>query len=373
MARSTRAALAVLAGLNLLAALSGGLVRVGLWSVQAAGPRGPGAVVSHGGLMMFGFFGTLIALERAVALQRGAWVPALCGLAGLLAWTLPDPLGPWPGGAQLPPALAVAGALGLSGLYAWAWRHRAGSPAARRALALPLAVEASGAVALVVAALAWSHDELLLMRAAGSAFLVLTIAGERRELMRLVPLPPAAARGFLVGWVAGGLLLAGLTVAVLGQGADSTSAVWALRLGWALLAALALWLMRYDVARRQWKAGGWAGHTAQCLLVGYGWLAAAAVFGLAGQGVAWHLLWLGFVFAMVFGHAPIMLPALAGWRPRPTRWARLPLFIMGASLGLRIVASVGPWPEAMALAGAGHALAVASFAAVMARAVIKSS
>ena len=54
-------------------------------------------------------------------------------------------------------------------------------------------------------------------------------------------------------------------------------------------------------------------------MVGYVWLALAAVLGLLGQTVAWHTLWLGFVMAMVFGHAPIMLPALAGWRPEPTR------------------------------------------------------
>ena len=123
------------------------------------------------------------------------------------------------------------------------------------------------------------------------------------------------------------------------------------------------------MARLQWRAAGWAGHTARCLLVGYGWLGVAAGLGLAGQTSAWHALWLGFVWAMVFGHAPIMLPALAGWRPRPTRWALLPLGVMGLSLAARILADALAWPGLKGLAGAGHALAWALFAAIMVRAV----
>ncbi len=85
---------------------------------------------------------------------------------------------------------------------------------------------------------------------------------------------------------------------------------------------------------------------------------------------AWHALWLGFVFAMVFGHAPIMMPALVGWRPRPTRWALAPLALMGASLAWRLAAGVmsgdAEVPPAAAL---GHVLALGAFGAVMAVAV----
>ena len=73
--------------------------------------------------------------------------------------------------------------------------------------------------------------------------------------------------------------------------------------------------------------------------------------------------------AMVFGHAPIMLPALAGWRPEPTRWALLPLGLLGASLALRVAASATGWTAGLAMAGAGHALAFVLFGGVMVRAV----
>ena len=341
------AVVALLAVLNLLGALGGALVRVGTLAPAAAGPTGTAAVLAHGALMMAGFFGTLIALERAVALHRGLWVPLLAGVGGLCAWI--GGAGPWSTAAQ---ALWLASALGLVGLYAWAGRHRAWS--------LPLAVEGSGALALLVGTLAAAFGQAELARLGWSAFLVLTIAGERRELMRLVRLPAWSARAFLWGWAL-------LALAIAGHALGAHAA--ALALWWCVMAALALWLLRFDIAPRQWRAAGWAGHTAICLSIGYGWLLLAAVLGLAGQPVAWHVLWLGFVMAMVFGHAPIMLPALAGWRPRPTRWALLPLGLMGASVALRVAVTLADLPQAWPLVGAAHVVALLSFALLMAHAV----
>lgn len=336
---------ASLALVNLLGALAGGLQRLGSLPppLAQAGPLAQ-AQLLHGALMMAGFFGSLISLERVVALRRGIWVPLASGAAGLLAL-----LG-WPGWAA---GLWILAAAGLIYLYLWATKHRA--------LSLPLAVEASAALALLWAAVAFAQAAAHPARWAWSLFLVLTIVGERRELMRLRPLPPWAGRAFLLAWA----MLAG--VALLMGPAPHLAAV----LGWAVLGLLALWLLYFDLARLQWRMPGWAGHTAICLLLGYVWLLAAALAGLAGQGqaggIAWHLLWLGFVFAMVFGHAPIMLPALAGLRPRPSRWALAPLALMGASLLLRSAAVLGGRPSWLALAGLGHGLALLWFALTMAR------
>ena len=340
-------AVAAMAILNLLGAVGGGLVRLGALPAQGLGPTGPHAIGAHGAVMMAGFFGALIALERVVALRRGLWVPALAALGGWLAWGA----GLWTAAG----VLWVASAAGLVWLYAWAGSHRA--------MSLPLAVEASGALALLVANSAWASGLPDAARIGWSAFLVLTIAGERRELTRLVRLPAWASKAFLLVW-------AGSVAAVL-------LAWWrpdvAVLLWWITMALLAAWLLRWDVATRQWRARGWAGHTALCLVVGYAWLAVAAVLGLAGQTIAWHVLWLGFVMAMVFGHAPIMLPALAGWRPEPTRWALLPLGVLGVSLALRVGASVTGWAGGLVVSGAGHALAFLLFGAVMVRAVRRGS
>ncbi len=336
-------AAAAMAILNLLGAVGGGLVRLGTLPALGLGPTGTHAIGAHGAVMMAGFFGALIALERVVALRRGLWVPVLAALGGWLAWGA----GLWTAAG----GLWVVSAAGLVWLYAWAGSNRA--------MSLPLAVEASGALALLVANAAFAMGQMDAARIGWSAFLVLTIAGERRELTRLVRLPGWATQAFLVVW-------AGSVAAVL-------LALWrpdlAVMLWWITMALLAAWLLRWDVATRQWRAKGWAGHTAICLVVGYVWLAVGSVLGLLGQTVAWHALWLGFVMAMVFGHAPIMLPALAGWRPEPTRWALLPLAVLGASLALRVGASVTGWAAGLSAAGAGHALAFVLFGTVMLRAV----
>jgi hypothetical protein len=70
-----------LAAVSLLSGLLAGLIRMG-WALPT-----PNAdlILPHGPLMVAGFFGTLIGLERAVALQK-AWVygaPVLVGFGGL--------------------------------------------------------------------------------------------------------------------------------------------------------------------------------------------------------------------------------------------------------------------------------------------------
>src|SRR5690554_2531500 len=69
--------------LALLAGLCGGLLRVGWGSAHVPVTL----ALAHGPLMVCGFLGTLISLERAVALRRG-WayaVPLAAGLGGVLA------------------------------------------------------------------------------------------------------------------------------------------------------------------------------------------------------------------------------------------------------------------------------------------------
>lgn len=344
--RAWLAATALLAGAALLLALGGGLSRLGLLPDMAWGPAGPLARELHGALMLPGFFGAVIALERVVALRRGLWVPICAGLGALLvAWPL------------LAAGLWLASAAGLLGLYLRAARQRHAD--------LPLAVEASGAAALLLGTLAWALHNAAGARLGWAGFLLLTIAGERRELSRLLRLPALAQRLFL------GLWLALLAAIALGQ--LPAAVVWAERLWWCACLALALWLLRHDLAPRQRHQPGWAGHTAWCVIVASLWLGLSALAGLAGWAVAWHGLWLGFVFAMVFGHAPIMLPVLAGWRPRPTRWALAPLGLMAASLLLRALAQQGLLGTASAaalpLAALGHVAALLLFAAVMVRSV----
>lgn len=76
-----RAPLMLLAALALLAGLWVGLVRLG-WGLPPLTPRLPS---QHGPLMVSGFLGTLISLERAVALSQNQNGRRIYYLAPLLA------------------------------------------------------------------------------------------------------------------------------------------------------------------------------------------------------------------------------------------------------------------------------------------------
>jgi hypothetical protein len=67
---------------------------------------------------------------------------------------------------------------------------------------------------------------------------------------------------------------------------------------------------------------------------------------------ALHAFFIGFVFSMVFGHAPVILPAVLRVRYpyHPVLYA--PLVLLHASLALRVLVSppLGAWGNAAAIA-----------------------
>jgi membrane protein CcdC involved in cytochrome C biogenesis len=217
-----RFCIGVLGVLALLAGLWAGLI---LLKVDVPNVR-PHFEDIHGPLMVFGFFGTLISLERAVALGNrvGYIAPASAGIGGIaLVVGLPLIVG------QI--FLAVAG-IGLLGLYL---------AAARRQASLHLTVMGTGAIAWVVAVIAWivGRDIALLVPFL-AAFLILTIAGERLELARVIKVAKRA-RAFFV--VSVGIFVSGVALSL-----DNVS--FGVRTAGLGLICLAVWLAKNDVARR---------------------------------------------------------------------------------------------------------------------------
>ena len=321
--RWERAPLLALAVGTLLLATWAGIVRMG-WNWPILFPALP---MSHGPLMVGGFLGTLIGLERAVGVQkRWAYVgPLLTGVGGLLL-IAGAPTG-W--GALL----MLLGSAVLVVVFAGIIRT----------------VPALYTVAIGLGALLWTLGNGLWL--AGWAipqvvlwwagFLLLTIAGERLELSRLLRLSRTAS-GFFV--VATALFVAGLLVSL----ADYASGVRLAGLG---MLALAAWLARYDIAWRRLKAGGQARFVAVCLLSGYVWLAISGLLALLYGGMSagpfydaiLHSLFLGFVFAMIFGHAPIVFPAVLGLPIRYSPWLYSHLILLHATLLLRVGGDLLLW------------------------------
>ncbi|WP_197541375.1 hypothetical protein [Streptomyces davaonensis] len=206
-AGARRAPLLLAAGLCLLAGLDAALGMLGLPAPVTADrlPR------VHGVLMVLGFAGTLVALERAVALGRpwGYAAPGCLGAGGLLLLSPVD--------LVVPRLLLAAGCAALVALYVRFWRRQASAA---------LLAQAAGAVSALGAALLWLGGiDVPRMLPWLVAFLVLTIAGERLELARVAVLAPSAEPTFLasVGAVATGVVATLLWPAT-GRSSPSTAA-----------------------------------------------------------------------------------------------------------------------------------------------------
>jgi hypothetical protein len=293
-----------------------GLLRFG-WAL----PQGRANLVElHGPLMVFGFLGTVVSLERAVALRR-AWgylapTGTLAGAALLFA-------GVRQGVGEL--VLLLAGCV-LAGLFVVILRAHATAPTATLLL---------GALLWMVGNALWLHgDPLVQVVPWWAGFLVLTIVGERLELAAMSRLTRVGRIAFLALTL---LFLAGLALSA----ADAGSGM---RVAGAALVGYALWLARFDIARHTVRRPGLPRFVALALLPGYVWLGVGGVLwlrdGAAVAGFAHdaelHALFLGFVFSMIFGHAPVIFPGVLGIRLPFHRAFYLHLALLHAGLALRV-------------------------------------
>lgn len=341
-----RAALLVPAGVALLAGIDAALILLDL-PAPVTTARLPEV---HGMVMVLGFLGTLIALERAVALGRapGYAAPALLG-AGCLLVLSPLPL-------TLGRSALLAGTAALVALYVPLWR-RQGDDA--------VLVQGLGAVAATGGAVLWlggAPVSTLLPWLVG--FVVLTIAGERLELARIGM--GAGAGPALVALASA--LLAAIVAALLWPVAGTAL------LGIVLI-GLTCWLATHDIARRTVRATALPRYTAWCLLAGYAWLAVAGAVWLVGgpavDGVRYdaviHATFLGFAISMVMAHAPVILPAVLR-RPLPYHPALyVPVGLLHGSLAVRLwVGDALDSQAAWVIGGVLNIVALLSFAAVAA-------
>jgi hypothetical protein len=339
----------VLGFVGLVAGVGAGLARLGYPMPNFAEQ----ASAWHGALMIGAFFGVVIALERAVAIGRPwAYGAPLAGGAGGVAIIAGDVLlGAW--------LLLAASAVLLIASLDVVRRQRA-----------------SFTITLAIGALCWAignarfalgvpvHDVVTWW----IAFLIFTIAGERLELSRFVQTSAQARRAFTV-----------VVAILLGALVAGTGAVAARIFGVALV-ALAAWLFRHDIARRTVRKPGLTRFIAVCLLSGYAWLvlggATLAIAGLDAAARSYdvivHALALGFVFSMVFGHAPIILPAVLRVSIPYTRWFYAPLALLHGSLALRIAGDASTRFDWIRAGGLLNAFALAAFVVVNAIAAARA-
>lgn len=333
-----RGILLVVAAAALTAVLAG-LARFGVvigWGAAYA--------VGHGPLFVLGVFGTVIALERAVAIGK-AWALVAPGLGAVavvamlahLSWA------PWAAAASGLALVFVNVAIVRRQAAAFTWLMLAAS------------------VLLLVGEAAWALGHPLVeVLPTWLAFFVLTIVAERLELSRLAATPR---------WAHALLIALGLALATSACGRLLGSSLVSRGLGVAM-AGIGLWQLRFDLARRTLRRAGLPRFTAAAVLSGAfwllpaGWLLARVELPPAGPiyDATLHAVFVGYVLSMVFAHAPIILPAVARVRLPFSRALYLPLVILHLGVAGRIVGDLAAHEPLRRVGAIGNALAIAAFA-----------
>jgi hypothetical protein len=349
-----RLPLLAMALVSLIAGLWAGLLRMGVDLPQLR----PQLAGLHGILMVLGFLGTQIGLERAVALRRG-WpylIPAGAGAGALwLLFGLPETVG------QI--MLTVAGVL-LVGVFVVVHRIEA---------SWHNTIMGLGALCWAVGAGAWLYGGAIVDVVPWLAgFLILTIVGERLELSRMAR-PPGQSRV---------LLQIGVVVFMVGLVLACPEPTLGIRLAGVGLLAQVLWLVRCDIARRTIRQTGATRYMAAALLAGYFWLAVASVLWivdapLTGGGYSYdlmlHTIFVGFVFSMIFAHAPVIVPAVLGVKLpyRPSFY--LPLALLHVGLVIRVVGAAAENDHLWRCGGILNEVAIVLYLALAASSAIRAS
>lgn len=280
----------LLAFLSLLLGLWSGLKRMG-WDLGMLSVS-----LHHGAIMVGGFLGTLISLEKIIPLKKKIFfiIPLLSASSvGLFFLGRPRPSF----------GLLVLAAAGLSAVFVY------------------YLVREKNLIYLLMAAgsLCWLTGNLLLITENfyplafpwWLGFALLIITAERLELMKFLPVT-RSVKLLLVLLLA--LYIGGVMISFHGSGHQVSGAA---------LIAIALWLMRNDIIMIAIRKQGLPKFVAIALLSGYIAMLLTGIFFIAlhGQALAYdaivHTFFLGFVFSMIFAHGPIILPGVLGISLKP--------------------------------------------------------
>jgi len=336
--------------LALMVALWAGLLRLG-WTL----PTFAQLSSSHGPLMIAGFLGTLIPLERAVAIRQ-KWmfaVPIITGLGWVTSF-----FSTFAGAAFI--TLGSLGTLAILGVMV------------RREPHVHTMTMALGALSWVVGNILWLfgfpifHIIFLWM-----TFLILTIGGERLELSRVLQ-PTAPQRHIFIG-----ILIALLSGAVLSLFTLNLGA----RFSGLSMMALAIWFLKNDLARRNLRhKNPLTRYIAICLFTGFIWLGVGGglnlIIGATYAGplydAALHTIFVGFVISMIFGHAPIIFPAILGAPITYTPAFYSHLSLLHLSLVARIFGDLSGQMDVRRAGGLLNEVAILLFLGLTIHSIIKS-
>lgn len=293
---------------------------IGLYRLGFSFPLSVEQVGLHGPLMICGFLGTVICLERAVAIgQIWAYGGALSSAVGSLLlmfginWYL--------GVTLILLASIVLKVASIRILFQ-----------EREWFSFVLML---GSFSWFVGCLLWLGGlPFIQIIPWWVGFLVLTIAGERLELSRFLKPSKTSKKAFI----------ATIFLLVIGLISSTLINIGSFQFLSFALALLALWFLRNDVVRQTIKQHGLTRYIAIALGTGYLWLLVAALIGLFvpiiksgyNYDAFMHAIFIGFGFSMIFGHALIIFPAILKVKILFNESFYTPLIILHLSLILRV-------------------------------------
>ncbi len=269
--------------LGLIIGIWTGLIRIG-WDLPFTQNAG-----DHGALMVGGFIGTLICLERTAGSTNRVFllIPLLNVLSVIFfLFKLPH-FASWS---------LLAGSIGLTLAY----------------LKLYLKFNEIYILIMLAGSFCYLIGNVLLVKTNfypqaamwWIAFLYFTILGERLELSRYLQIKNLHKIVLTV-------LLAIYVIGILIQFHRNGGYIAA-----ASFIGSATWLFKYDMARKSLQKKGQHFYSGIVLLTGYVWLIITGLFMAYGayRGLLYdasiHSFFIGFVFSMIFAHAPIILPGV---------------------------------------------------------------
>jgi hypothetical protein len=280
----------ILAMLSLITGLLAGLHRIG-WSLALGGVS-----PNHGAIMVGGFLGTLIALEKIIPLKRNILYvfPILSG-ASVVLFFIGQPV--------YSVVCLVLASAGLSVVFSMYWIRE-------RSIIYFL---------MVAGALCWLTGNILLIVINfypvslpwWMAFVLLIITAERLELMKFLPVSNIRKIAF------GGMLLVFVIGCIISfHGVGNYLAALS-------LVGVSIWLMRHDVVALNLNKQDLPRYVGMALLSGYFALLMSGIFlplltdHPLGYDALVHSFFIGFVFSMIFAHGPIILPGVLGISAKP--------------------------------------------------------
>lgn len=329
----------VLSGLIL--GIVGGFVRLGFldWNIS-------GTAAQHGVLMVGGFLGTLITLERAMVMKNRLWL----FVAFLSGASIPVLL--LPGWSTFGQFLLLGASIGLVIImYLQSIRH----PQPYQYI-------------MSIGAISWFLGNFTMIYTGfipaavpwWMGFLLFTIVGERLELSKFLP-TPAFAKKILYALL--GLNFIGMWIPFHGIG------------NWLMggtVIFIAFWLLHFDMAKVASKKERQFKYIGIGLRVGYLWL---VVNGLVlcfmemhplFYDLYLHTFFLGFTFSMIWAHAPVIFPMIMNIKEKPYHpilWAAWLIF--QSTLIGRIGSSLLKLPDWRVWFGLANGWAILSMFALM--------